>query len=208
MADAWVSGRVGGWTVADRDTVATVRIGGSSGSAEEDDEATAAAPASATDDEAATDRETTGSASGSAIGMASWPADACRWSGRVGSGAWDVRLGTARVCATTMPAGALGLESWPSGVTIGGSGACPGTPARNGAAGATTGGGPAVRWIGGSVRQAPVGATGASARVDEPAGAADVPPAADPEVDPAPDVLRPNGHGRRTGLTPPRTGAD
>ena len=24
----------------------------------------------------------------------------------------------------------------------------------------------------------------------------------------APDVLRPNGHGRRTGLTPPRTGAD
>ena len=33
VAAAWVSGRAEGWTVADRDTVATVRMGGSSGSA-------------------------------------------------------------------------------------------------------------------------------------------------------------------------------
>src|SRR5262249_10833967 len=63
--------------------------------------------------------------------------------------ACEVSVGTACGCATTIPAGAVGLESCPSGVTIGGSGACPGTWARNGAAGATTGGGAAGGWVGG-----------------------------------------------------------
>ena len=130
-----------------------------------------------------------------------------------------MRLGTACGWATTRPAGALGLDSWPSGVTIGGSAAWPGTSARNGAAGATTGGGPDERWIGGSVRHAPVGRIGASAG-DDDAPADDAPadgeaapgaplPASAPEPEDAPRSLslRPNGHGRRTGLTPPRSDA-
>src|SRR5262249_32178574 len=109
------------------------------------------------------------------------------------------------------PAGAAGLVSCPSGVTIGGSEACPGTWAMNGAAGATTGGGPATRWIGGSDRHAPVGAIGASAAAivtaPPPSGASEAARPAEPAGPPPADVLRPNGHGRRTGLTPPRTGA-
>jgi hypothetical protein len=50
---------------------------------------------------------------------------------------------------------------------MGGSGRWPGTLARNGAAGATTGTGPVVRWIGGSDAQAPVArARGGEAAAD------------------------------------------
>ena len=209
----WVSGRDAGVATADGATAGTVRIGGSSGAAAGVHDEGDAAPVDA--DSAW--RETTGASSASQAGAAveaDSPPAACRWTGLPGSGALEVRLGTACGCATTRPAGALGLDSWPSGVTIGGSGAWPGTSARNGAAGATTGGGPDERWIGGSVRHAPVGRIGAAAGDDdaptdaEPAPGAP-PPASAPEPEDAPRSLslRPNGHGRRTGLTPPRSDA-
>ncbi len=212
---ARVSGCEAGVTVADGATAARVRTGAGSVAG-----TIAVAPTSDTAAaEGSTLRETTAAVSSSSVAVARVSAagpSACRWTGRPGSGAWDVRLGTARGCATTRPAGAAALDSCPSGVRIGGSGACPGTSARNGAAGATTGGGPDERWIGGSVRQAPVGGIGAAAPGTEPpvvspAGSTPdgVPEPASPERLDAPssDVLRPNGHGRRTGLTPPRTGA-
>jgi hypothetical protein len=200
-----VNGRAGGVTVAAGATDGIVRIAGSSG-------ATRAAAQGAGED-GSTDRETTGAtaSSGSQAGSVAWAATsglACRWMGRLERGAWDVRLGTACGCATTRPGGALALDSWPSGLTTGGSGVCPGTPARNKSAGATTGGGPAVRWIGGSVRQAPVGRIGVSAGAEAAAGALRPASPAEPVDAPSVDVLRPNGHGRRTGLRPPRTGAD
>ena len=209
----WVSGRDAGVATADGATAATVRIGGSSGAVDGAIDDGDAAPGDA--DSAW--RETTGASSASQAGAAvepDSPAAACRCTGLPASGALEVRLGTACGCATTRPAGALGLDSWPSGVTIGGSPAWPGTSARNGAAGATTGGGPDERWIGGNVRHAPVGRIGTSAGDDDaptdgqPATGTPAPASAtEPEDAPRSLSLRPNGHGRRTGLTPPRSAA-
>jgi hypothetical protein len=211
----WVSGRDGAATVADRATGATVRTGRAWGAGEAPDAVPDVDGAVEPPVPLATRRETTGSASSSAQSgapAADAPSSAWRCTGRFVSGACEVRLGTGCGCATTIPVGPLGPASWPSGVTIGGSGTCPGTSARNVDAGATTGGGPDVRWIGGSRRHAPVAGLGAGpgAGTGAAASPADAPEPASPsgpEDAPSADVLRPNGHGRRTGLTPPRSGA-
>ncbi len=130
-----------------------------------------------------------------------------RWTGRVGIGACEVRLGTAGF-ASTRPTGAEAPVSWPSGVTIGGSGWWPGTASRNRSEGATRGGPLSVRWMGGSWAQAPVGAASSDTECTgaaEPAASAG--PSGAASEGPSDGVLRPNGHGRRTGVTPPRTGA-
>jgi hypothetical protein len=83
---------------------------------------------------------------------------------------------------------------------MGGSGCAPGTSARNVRAGATTGGSPVTRWMGGSDDQAPVGRA-------TPAGAGAAPEETDPSFGSGwagAASERPNGHGRRT-LTPPQT---
>jgi hypothetical protein len=146
---ARVRGRAAGTAVAAGATVGMCRIGSGSGSE--------APPAS---------RLHAGSGSGA-------PA-ARRWTGRVGIGAEEVSDGTADGRARTSPAGAVGATSWPSVCTMGGSGRWPGTEARNGAAGATTGTGPVVRWIGGSVAQAPVAGARAGPAESGDAGAAAV----------------------------------
>jgi hypothetical protein len=121
-----------------------------------------------------------------------------RWTGRGVSGAREVSEGSGDVGATTSPAGASGVTSCPSGSTIAGSGRAPGTSARNGRDGATTGTAPTVRWIAGRRAHAPVG--GASSGAGAAAGASlDVaPPGATSAVDGPSELLRPNGHGRRT----------
>ncbi len=153
--------------------------------------------------------EGTGSRKASATPAADAPIAAigARWAGLVGMGACEVRLGTVETRATTMPAGASTPVSWPSVPTIGGSGRCPGTASRNGPAGATTGGGAMVRWIAGSVAQAPVGGPGRSPADGTIAGSLAAGPSGVTGEGPSDGVLRPNGQGRRTGLTPPRTGA-
>ena len=90
-------------------------------------------------------------------GSAAAPVAAWRWTGRPTSAALDVSDATAWVGAATSPDGASGVTSCPSWPTIGGSGRAPGTSARNDPAGATTGGSPLTRWIGGSDDHAPVG---------------------------------------------------
>ncbi|HYO43134.1 MAG TPA: hypothetical protein VES19_08055 [Candidatus Limnocylindrales bacterium] len=184
VAGAVVSGREEGVTVAAGGTVGSDRTGVSGSGSDQ-------APAA------------------SGAGSAAAAAAARRWTGRVGIGVLAVRLGTAASRATTRPAGAAGPVSWPSGVTIGGRGWWPGTASRNAAAGATTGGAPVVRWMGGSRAHAPVGAarpgpelagaTEPGADVAGPSGAA--------SEGLSDGVRRPNGHGRRTGVTPPLTGA-
>ena len=99
--------------------------------------------------------------------------------------------------AATSPDGASGVTSCPSWPTIGGSGRAPGTSARNDAAGATTGGSPLTRWIGGSDDHAPVGGAsvgGAGETVASVVGSGSAGAASE----------RPNGHGRRT-VTPPQS---
>jgi hypothetical protein len=146
--------------------------------------------ADAADDDA--DRWTT-SGSGSAASPA---AAAWRWTGRSTSAALDVSDATACDGAATRPDGASGVTSCPSWPTIGGSGRAPGTSARNEPAGATTGGSPLTRWIGGSDDHAPVGGAsvgGAREAVASGVGSGSAGAASE----------RPNGHGRRT-VTPPQ----
>ena len=146
-------------------------------------------PADAQDDDA--DRWT---APGS--GSAAAPAAAWRWTGRPTRSALDVSDATAWVGAATSPDGASGVTSCPSWPTIGGSGRAPGTSARNDPAGATTGGSPLTRWIGGSDDHAPVGGAsvgGAREAVASGVGSGSAGAASE----------RPNGHGRRT-VTPPQ----
>jgi hypothetical protein len=201
-AGARVSGCAAGVTVPEGAIVASRRTGTGSGSV-----ARVAA--------AAADAGTGCSAAGASTVVAGAVADPCaarRWTGRVGIGACDVRLGTGWAWATTRPGGADGPASWPSGVTMGGSGRWPETSWRNGAAGATSGGAPTVRWIAGSEAQAPVGGATALAPLVVAAGVVDARAPTPPssgcvEGGPSGDVLRPKGQGRRTGLTPPRTGA-
>jgi hypothetical protein len=174
---AWVSGTGAGRTVAAGGTVARVRTGAVAGS------------------------------------MAGWGHGASpetsvggaarRWTG---IGARDVRLGTAAGRASTSPGGAVGPTSWPSGWSTGGRGWWPGTASRKGSDGATSGADPVARSIGGNEAQAPVaGAPDAAGVADSDGPSAG--PAGMSGEGPSDGVLRPNGQGRRTGLTPPRTGA-
>lgn len=180
VAGACVSGRSGGVTVAAEATDGIDRTG-------------ASAPGS--------DQASASSQAGAAAVIAVL---ARRWTG---IGALDVRRGTALGLASTRPAGAAGPVSWPSACTIGGRGWCPDTCSRNAAAGATTGGPPIVRWIGGSCAQACVGAAGPVDMVVPSEAADDAGPSGASGEGPSDGVLRPKGHGRRTGVTPPRTGA-
>ncbi len=172
-AGAWVSGRGAGVTTAEGATERSVRTGACSAA---------------------------GGGASVQVSEAEGAAAERRWTGMA---VRDVSDGVTDGRAITSPGGAVGPVSWPSGCTIGGSGWWPGTWSRNGAAGATSGGSPTVRWIGGSDAQAPVGAAGC---VGEGADGAAGPSGATGEG-PSDGVLRPNGHGRRTGVTPPRTGA-
>ena len=138
-----------------------------------------------------------------------WP-EARRCTGRPASGACDVRLGTGRAWATTIPAGARGARLVAqrrarSAAAACGRGRRPGTASRAPRSAAArpcagSAAGCARRpWIG-SAHRRPGGA--AARRRLRRAGAET------PRTPRRPDALRPNGHGRRTGLTPPRTGAD
>ena len=136
-----------------------------------------------------------------------------RWTGRVGMGVREVRLGTVETCATTRPGGRRRPRSrGPAAARSAAAGGGPDTSARNGVAGATSGGGadgpldgrqraPRRRW--------PARVRGAAGRSEaaRPVTRRRGRPPACREGCPSDGVLRPNGHGRRTGLTPPRTGA-
>jgi hypothetical protein len=205
-----VRGLAAGVTVAAGATVARCRIGAVSTATEA--AATEGVAGIAEVGVAATRAASSGPADQSAApSLGAAVLEARRWTDRVGMGAREVRLGTVETWAVTRPGGADGPVSCPSGCTIGGSGRCPGTSARNGAAGATKGGAPVVRWMGGSVAQAPVaGASEAATGASWAAPTGEAPSRASSgmwEGCPSDGVLRPNGQGRRTGLTPPRTGA-
>ena len=188
-----VSGRVEGVIVAPGATVASWRIGAPA--------PTVVAVAAGTATSYAAPKSSP-AAAGDAVR---------RCAPRVGMGVCDVRLGTVDTCATTRPGGAAAPVSCPNGCTIGGSGRWPGTSARNGVDGATSGAAETVRWMGGSLAQAPVAGAGAgAAALSETGPTGDAPSPASScsrEACPSDGVLRPNGQGRRTGLTPPRTGA-
>ncbi len=207
---AWPAGRVaGGSGGADRERSGSAVVSGRSGG-------------TATDAVGTTPRVLTGAAlAGSAKGATSSVATSAvhgdetssagrRWTGRCTSVEVLVSDETGRAGAATRPDGAIGLTSCPSASTIGGSGRAPGTPARNVEAGATTGGSPIDRWMGGREVQAPVGgawsrsAGPASARPSgAPGRSATLGP---PSASAAGSVSRLNGHGSRT-VSRPRRGA-
>jgi hypothetical protein len=201
---ARVSDRSGGRTDASGGTTARLLVGGSAAIGAT---GAGAARAAAAAGETALAEGPAGAAAaaGVAEGDHDPPASdagtstARRWTGRCTSGLWDVRAATGWTGASTSPAGARELTSWPRGWRIGGSGRTPGTPSRNRALGAMSGASPTARWIGGSDRQAEFGRAGVSV---PPAGAG----GSVSSRDSGDAVERPKGHGRRT-LTPPQIGA-
>jgi hypothetical protein len=190
---ARVSGRSGGRATAVGGTIPSCRSGASIGGsvAAADD---AGEPAGATSG---------GAAAAGTDETAERSVRRCTGGGT--SEAPEVSAGTVWTGAATIPAGAIGETSWPSGSTIGGSGWAPGTASRNVVAGATSGGSPTARWIGGRAAQAPVGrATGGDTAA--PTDTVSGPPPARSGSAAGSSVERLNGHGRRT-VTPPQTGA-
>jgi len=198
----WTSGRsapaAGGvhasTRVSDRDGASAAAPGATTDSCRSGSATVADGPALGPDPPDAADDADRWTAAGS--GSAAAPAAAWRWTGRSTSAALDVSDATACVGAATSPDGASGVTSCPSWPTIGGSGRAPGTSARNDPAGATTGGSPLTRWIGGSDDHAPVGGASVGG-----AGEAVAPGVGSGSAGAASE--RPNGHGRRT-VTPPQ----
>ena len=194
-ASTFVNERAGAWAAASGATTDSCRTGSSAvaGSAAGGGAAFSAGAAATGDGDGP---------AGDGAGAASGARPAWRWTGRSTSEACDVSDATLWTGADTSPAGASDVTSWPSWPTIGGNGRAPGTSARNVRAGATTGGAPVTRWIGGKVDHAPVGRasrdTGAAAGADEGT------PASFDSGEAGAASERPNGHGRRT-LTPPQT---
>jgi hypothetical protein len=110
-AGATVSGRADGVTVADGATLASVRTGVGSGAAADGASGPPAADAGSAPPSATWSHAPDGPGSGAAF----------RWTGFMGSGADEVRLGVGLTRATTRPGGAADDDSWPSWGTIEGS---------------------------------------------------------------------------------------